>query len=87
MGLRLLAHGFAWQLVFGAFLVTVGLNYIPLLLHALDLARQGRASEEAAAKLTDGREVRSYTVRQLWWLLVPLVIVVLALVQGGRGQP
>jgi hypothetical protein len=63
--------------VFGAWFVGVGLNYLPLAQHALDLSRSGRLRAElAGADLS--AEGRFYT-RVQWWVLVPLALVVYAL--------
>jgi hypothetical protein len=79
--LGLLAVGSAelgWRL-FGAWLAGVGLNYMPLALHAVSLLPAGRlAAELAGADI--GRELRHYTGAQFWGM-VPLLFVVLALIQ------
>ncbi|HEX2645678.1 MAG TPA: hypothetical protein VHO95_00455 [Candidatus Dormibacteraeota bacterium] len=69
----------------GVALLSIALNYVPLLIHALDLARDGSASEEVAAELADTRAVRGYAWRQLW-ILVPLAVVIQDLAQrSARG--
>jgi hypothetical protein len=68
--------------LFGAWLVGVCLNYVPLALYALVLLRPGGLKDELAG--VDVRsELRHYTVAQLW-IAVPLLFVVLALLQRGR---
>ena len=71
-------------LLLGLPLLWIALNYVPLFLHSVDLARRGTARQEVAAELADPRAARSYSWRQLW-ILVPLAVVVLAIVQ--RTQP
>jgi hypothetical protein len=82
-GLRLLSRGLTWQLLLGVALLWIGLNYVPLLIHALDLARRDTAREEVRAELADLQLVRTYSWRQLW-ILVPFAIITLDLVQRSR---
>lgn len=70
-------------LVLGVPLLWIALNYVPLFLHSVDLARRGTARQEVAAELADPAQARSYSWRQLW-ILVPLAVVVLALAQRGK---
>jgi hypothetical protein len=67
-----------------AWFLGVGLNYLPLLVHAISLSRPGRLEDEL-----DGvdilAELRSYTVRQAW-VLVPLALVIMALMRR-RPRP
>ena len=76
--------GTVWELVLGAALLWIGLNYAPLLVHAIDLARSGTAKQEAAREIEHPELMRGYTVRQLW-ILVPLAVVIMDLVQR-RGR-
>lgn len=71
--------------IFSAWLVGVGLNYIPLALHAVSLSRPGALDRELAGVDVRG-ELRFYTTAQLW-IVVPLLLVVLALQQRGRPAP
>ena len=82
LGVRLLAHGLTWQLFLGIALLWVALNYVPLLLHAIDIVRCGSARQEAAYELAHPEIMRRYTVLQLW-LLVPFAMVIMALAQRG----
>ncbi|MEU5962527.1 hypothetical protein ABZ777_15070 [Micromonospora parva] len=61
----------------GLWLVGAGLNYAPLSLYALALMRPGALDAELADVDID-RELRRYTVLQLW-VFVPLSLVVLAI--------
>ncbi|MEV1076158.1 hypothetical protein [Micromonospora parva] len=61
----------------GLWLVGAGLNYAPLSLYALALMRPGALDAELAGVDID-RELRRYTVLQLW-VFVPLSLVVLAI--------
>ena len=69
--------------VLGVPLLWIALNYVPLFLHSVDLARRGTARQEVAAELADPRKARSYSWRQLW-ILIPFAVVVFALMQRTR---
>ncbi|MCG5440767.1 hypothetical protein [Micromonospora foliorum] len=59
---------------FGLWLTGAGLNYAPLSMYALMLMRPGALDAELAGVDTN-RELRRYTVLQLW-VFVPLSLVV-----------
>jgi hypothetical protein len=67
----------AFWSAFGIWLLGIGVNYLPLALHAISLLRPGRLSAELTGVDIE-REARYYTLAQLW-LLVPFLFVVLAL--------
>jgi hypothetical protein len=62
--------------IFGIWMIGAGLNYAPLAAYAITLSRPGTLNAELAGVDT-GRELRRYSVLQLW-ILVPLSLVVLA---------
>jgi hypothetical protein len=64
----------------GGWLALIGVNYVPLALHAASLVRPDALKRELAGVDIAG-ELRRYTGRQLW-LLVPLLPVVLAVRQA-----
>jgi hypothetical protein len=67
--------------VFGVYLLCIGVNYVPLLFHAIDLVRNGTARLEIANELPEKvRMFRKYRLQSLF-LLVPLVVPILAIVQ------
>lgn len=70
-----------WQ-VLGSLSIGVGLNYVPLTLHALALSRPGALDAELSGVDLD-REGRYYTLAQ-FWVFVPLSLVVMALRQIRR---
>jgi hypothetical protein len=67
--------------VFGAYLLCIGINYVPLLVHAIDLVRHGTAKQEIADELSEERRMFRKYGRQSVLLLVPLVVPILAIVQ------
>ena len=80
--IRLPARGISWQFILGVALLWIALNYVPLLLHTIDLAKRGSARQEAAFELGRPELVRRYGLLQLW-ILVPLAVVVFAIAQRG----
>ncbi len=62
--------------IFGVWMIGAGLNYAPLAAYAIALSRPGTLNAELAGVDT-GRELRRYSVLQLW-VFVPLSLVVLA---------
>jgi hypothetical protein len=65
--------------LFGVWLAGIGLNYVPLALHALSLSPRGKLENELA-DADVRRELRRYT-RTQFWLAVPLLLLVLAVAQ------
>ena len=71
-------------IVFKAWLVTTGRNYLPLAVSAQSLSRPGALEAElAGADLP--RELRQAGTRQLW-ILVPLAVVMAAVAQAWSRQ-
>jgi hypothetical protein len=60
--------------------IGAGLNYAPLAAYAIALSRSGALNSELAGVDT-GRELRRYSVLQLW-IFVPLSLVILATARG-----
>ncbi len=70
------------MIVFGAYLFLLGINYVPLLIHAICMVHDGSALNEIAGELRDkGTAFRKYR-RQSLWLLVPVVVPMAAIVQA-----
>jgi hypothetical protein len=62
-------------------MLALGKNYLPLLLHAISIARSGDAAAEVSHELSNGRQsARKYQVQSLL-LLIPFAVPVLALSQ------
>jgi hypothetical protein len=77
------------RLVLGAYFLCVAINYVPLLLYGIAIARHNSAHDEVAAEVAEkGKYAPKYGLRQLW-LIVPLVMPILAVAQelrAGRGS-
>jgi hypothetical protein len=69
--------------VFGLWIAGACLNYVPLALHAISLSRPGRLDFELAGADIQ-HELRRYT-RSQFWIAVPLLFVVLAVLQRRAG--
>ena len=69
-----------WEAVLGAWLVTIAMNYLPLFIYALRIARAGTAKEEGQPEIVHAKR---YGVQQVI-ILVPFLVVALALMQEGR---
>ncbi|MDQ6880255.1 MAG: hypothetical protein M3082_21635 [Candidatus Dormibacteraeota bacterium] len=68
-----------WRL-FGAWIAGIGVNYLPLALHAASLSRVGALDAELAG-VDVAQELRRYTYLQ-FWIVVPLLLAALAVRQG-----
>ncbi|MBS1879150.1 MAG: hypothetical protein JST31_06530 [Actinobacteria bacterium] len=82
LGVFLLANadGGLVGILFGIWALGVGLNYVPLALHALSL-RSGPALEAELAGADIGAELRYFSVTQLW-VAVPFLFLWWALRPG-----
>jgi len=67
----------AWEAVLGVWLLFIGLNYMPLLIYAILIARAGTAKQESQAEMAHAKR---YGLQQVI-ILVPLMVIILALVQ------
>ena len=76
------SHGSPAQIALGLYLITLGLNYAPLLIYAIVLTRDNSASAELGSELENKRVAMANYRRQSFWLLVPLVVPLVALTQG-----
>ncbi len=70
--------------ILGIWLIGAGLNYAPLAAFAISLSRPS-ALEAELANVDTGRELRRYSVLQLW-ILVPLSLIAMT-VQGRNPAP
>jgi hypothetical protein len=82
-GIRSLAHGISFALVLGLLLIGAALNYLPLLIHSIDISRKDSSKEEAKEELARPELIRRYSARQ-FVLLVPFAVAVMAVLQSRR---
>ena len=61
-----------WQVALGVYLLLLGINYIPMLWCAIDIARRGAAADVLGDELSDQVAAMRKYRRQSLWLLVPL---------------
>lgn len=74
------------QILVSGYILCIGLNYVPLLLYAISIARRGSAREEVAFELTQReRYGRKYTAQSVL-LLLPLVVPILAVYQEWQKK-
>lgn len=76
-------HSF-WQDALGVYLISLGINYVPLLVYAVAIRSQERARAEMADELAESRRAMSKYRRQSVLLLVPLLVPVLVVAQERR---
>ena len=84
IGILMLTRGrFRWETVLGWYMLALSLNYVPLLVHAINLGTREKAAAEVQNELGAERDgaIRSYGVGALV-LLLPLVVPVMAVVQA-----
>ena len=74
----LAASSAPWALL-GAYLIGVGLNYVPLVLHAISLSRDGRLDAELFDVDLEA-ELRRYTAKQLF-TGIPMMLLILGAMQ------
>lgn len=79
----LLAASSALWALLGAYLIGVGLNYVPLALHAIFLSRADRLNAELADVDMDA-ELRRYAAKQLF-TGVPTLVLILGVVQAAAS--
>jgi hypothetical protein len=75
----LLRGGSLWQIALAVYFLSLGLNYVPMLVYAVDIARRRSALAEIGDELTDKRQAMAKYRRQSVFLLVPLVVPAAAL--------
>jgi hypothetical protein len=74
------------QVLVSSYLLCIALNYVPLLLYAISIARRGSAREEVAFELAHKeRYARKYSL-QSFLLVLPLVVPILAIYQEWQKK-
>lgn len=74
------------QILVSSYVLFIALNYVPLLLHAISIARRKSAQEEVAFELAHKeRYARKYT-GQSFLVLLPLIVPILAIWQEWKKQ-
>ena len=73
-----------WQAMLGLYLISLGINYVPMLVYAVAIARGQSARAEMADELMNKRRAMAKYRRQSTLLLVPLLVAILAIVQQRR---
>lgn len=71
-----------WQTLLGLWLVGIAVNYVPLFLYAVFIARSGAVKTEGEPEI---RHARRYGVQQTI-ILVPFLVVVISVIQEARRQ-
>jgi hypothetical protein len=80
------AWGTLWQGLLGCYVLCIALNYVPLFIYAIRLAKHGNAREVVAFELEHKAfYARKYTLQSLL-LLLPLVVPILALYQERQPK-
>lgn len=77
----LLRAGSIWGITVGAYLVSLGLNYIPMLAYALAIGNRKKARLELGDELEETRAAMSKYRRQSLLLLAPLAVPIIAMLK------
>lgn len=78
LGIFVLFRGHSvWQVVLGAYLICLGINYVPMLAYTVSIGGKQNAQAELADELTEKRKAMSKYRRVSVLLLVPLLVPVL----------
>lgn len=72
------------QLALGLYFMSLGINYIPMLIYAIAITRAKSARAEMGDELNDNGQAMTKYRRQSVLLLVPLLVPIVALVQERR---
>lgn len=79
-------HGSPTQILLGLYLISLGINYAPMLIYAIAINKAQSARRELGNELDDKRAAMSKYRRQSLWLLVPLIIPLIALRQRRKSS-
>jgi hypothetical protein len=67
----------------GWYIITLGLNYIPLLIYAINITRIGSAKNESKDDLSNRKRLISFSIRQ-FVIFVPFSTILLSIFQELR---
>jgi hypothetical protein len=73
-------HSF-WQIVLGIYLISLGINYIPMLAYTLSIANKEATQAELGSELSDKAAAMSKYRRQSLLLFIPLAAPILAILR------
>ncbi|MGI9069841.1 MAG: hypothetical protein ACR2JB_00575 [Bryobacteraceae bacterium] len=79
------SHSF-WQVALGAYLICLGINYVPMLAYAIAIANRQNAQAQISHELIEVRKAMSKYRRQSLLLLVPLLVPILAASQKLKSH-
>ena len=77
-------HGSPVQIALGVYLISLGLNYVPMLVYAFAINKTKSARTELGSELDDKRAAMTKYRRQSIWLLMPLIVPIVALTQARK---
>ena len=72
------------NIALGFYLISLGLNYIPMLAYAVAINKAKSARTELGKELDDKRAAMTKYRRQSIWLLMPLIVPIIALTQTRK---
>jgi len=78
-------HRSILQFLLGFYFISLGINYIPMLIYARAIGGANNAREELGDELTDKREAMKKYRRQSLFLLVPLAVAIFELAQRRKA--
>jgi hypothetical protein len=73
----------AWLILFGVHLI-LGISYVPLLLHEIDISRRGPAEQEISGELQD--RTHAFRAQRVVLLLIRLMVPLAAILQRSHNQ-
>lgn len=79
-------HGSVAQTVLGLYLISLGVNYIPILVYAIAITRARSVRAELGGELDNKRVTMAKYRRQSLWLLVPSVVPLTVLSQARTDR-
>ena len=77
-------HGSLVQVVLGLYLISIGINYVPMLIYAIAISKANSARAELGSELDNQRAAMAKYRRQSLWLLVPLSVPVVVITQTRK---